>query len=547
MHRTASSGPLAAALVLASSTLLAQGVHRTDPGTQTGERFGAAIAALGDLDRDGVVDYAIGAPGFGSPGLPGRGRVSVRSGATGAELYAILGPRADMEFGAAIAALGDVTGDRVPDFAVGAPGDANDAGFVSVRSGLTGAEVIGIAGIGGVPGARFGAALARIGDVDGDGIDDLVVGAPSDDPLVQSSLAVHCLPGGVAPWVLFGSWQEHLGASMASLGDVDGDGLADVAVGLVGEQPAAVSQLFRLSPRGNGSVTIHAIWSLPERCFDCVAAAGDLDGDGRTEVLAASPERRVLVLQALGLAAVREVLPPRAGEGFGTAVAGIGDRNGDGVPDYAVGAPLAASGAGRAYVYDGATGVELTQVDGAAGDGLGAAFAVLPDLDGDRAPEWAVARPAALGSAVDSGAVDVRWSPRLGAFAVLGTGCPGPNGVPTVLGIGSPVIGSTVQIRGRQLPPFGSAISILGLSDTSSGGVPLPLALGPFGFAGCSLYVSADVVGFTTTNSNGTAVRSVAVPNTFALLDVSLFAQFAGLVGTGTLVFTPGLQARLGR
>ena len=244
-----------------------------------GDYFGASVAAMGDLDGDGVGELAVGARGADVGGID-RGAVYVlylRPDGTvwgerliGMGLAGFGGPldRGD-DFGNAVANLGDVNGDGYADLAVGAwrddaaePwGSAPDYGavwilFLDQYSNVIGGQYVtlGYGSFAGVldPGDQFGSALAAVGDLDGDGVGDLAVGASFDDD-----------GGGVgsdagAMWFLFlrsdGSVRSHLkmsataggvggglgvdarfGSSVASLGDFDNDGAPDVAIGSGGD------------------------------------------------------------------------------------------------------------------------------------------------------------------------------------------------------------------------------------------------------------------------------------------------------------------------
>ncbi|HKB15478.1 MAG TPA: integrin alpha, partial [Planctomycetota bacterium] len=118
------------------------------------------------------------------PIIIGNGLVHAFSGATGAVLFSASGGGLDDNFGASVAGIGDASGDGIPDVVVGAP---QQAGFQTVGPGyvrvLSGASGLGVMSAGGaVLGDRFGAAVAGAGDANGDGVPDLAVGAPSANP-----------------------------------------------------------------------------------------------------------------------------------------------------------------------------------------------------------------------------------------------------------------------------------------------------------------------------------------------------------------------------
>ncbi len=555
--RTLRSGrTFLAALALLPGSLLAQGLHATNEGLGAGEHFGTCVAAIGDIDGDGTSDHAVGAPHADGPGMPDRGEVRVLSGRTGLSLHVIPGTAANMRLGYAIAALGDVDGDNVPDFAIGAPLHDSFGGFVTVRTGATGAE---IASRTGAPGSYLGMSLARIADYDGDGQDDLLVGAPGSVMSSTSEVQLLRLPActlaltinhPAGPRAMFGS-------TMAAVGDVDGDTRPDVAIGAPGAAGAGgfeSGEVFLLHTFGNGTWAIPYPWSggFLNRLGTCVAAAGDVDGDGLADVLATGSlggYGTACVLRSNATTPWRTVTGPPY-ESFGSAIAGIGDLNGDGRPEMIVGAPGARSYAGRGYVFDGSSGSSLFHVEGfQPGDRCGAAVAGLGDVDGDNQPDFATGRPYADGPTTDCGAVDIWWYPLPGSYEPFGAGCAGSNGIPTIEGApGAPQLGGTLQLRARLLPSRAPALAILGVSNTQLGGLPLPIELTSLGLPGCSLYVSTEVVLPTATNSVGTAFGSaLSVPTATALVGVRLYGQFAAFEASGALRFTPGIAARIGR
>jgi len=163
----------------------------TFDGSQPGERLGWSVAGPGDLNGDGVPDVLAGGPGdFILGGFPGI--VRAYSGLDGSVLYTVAGQMNADGFGMAIAALSDIDADGRSDFAVGAPYDdaiGIDSGSVYIFSGATGGLIRKIDG--GAVGDAFGWSLCDGRDFNGDGLPDLVVGAPLADAPVTDSGQVY--------------------------------------------------------------------------------------------------------------------------------------------------------------------------------------------------------------------------------------------------------------------------------------------------------------------------------------------------------------------
>lgn len=169
-----------APLVLASlgSTLAAQTTLYTMDGVQTGAHAGAAVASAGDVDGDGVTDYLVGQPEVRSGGVP-KGYARLYSGATGEKIFARPGTEANERFGASLCAIGDFNGDGTRDVLVGAPGYSNDTGRVLALSGVNGSVLH--TWVGEHPGAFFGASLVYLPAWAGSAGDAFAVGSPYED------------------------------------------------------------------------------------------------------------------------------------------------------------------------------------------------------------------------------------------------------------------------------------------------------------------------------------------------------------------------------
>ncbi|HET7498297.1 MAG TPA: integrin alpha, partial [Candidatus Eisenbacteria bacterium] len=150
----------------------------THVGTEQSERLGLTTAIVGDLDRDGCADYLIGAPGSSPGGVSFAGSAFLYSGASGAVLRQIDGTQAAEQRGF-VAALGDLDGDSIPDYAVAAPlvpnGATPLAGSIWVVSGKTHQTLYDLRGP--TERAKFGTVMTGIGDADGDGLADMAIGS----------------------------------------------------------------------------------------------------------------------------------------------------------------------------------------------------------------------------------------------------------------------------------------------------------------------------------------------------------------------------------
>jgi len=282
-------------------------------------QFGYSVTSLGDLDGDGVPDFAVGSiAGVGIHG--GAGTVSILHGdrRVGARVGQILvGERDGSYFGYSIAGAGDVNQDGHPDLIVGAPldaagGRASGRAFVYLGGPGLSMRLAAVLGPGSVA-AQFGVSVAGTGDIDGDGFADVAVGANAQRGTEHAGGHVAVFLGGrqmdsVADLDLYGSddggW---FGISCAGLGDFDGDGFDDFAVGaergdgfepyagcvsifLGGQHPKATpARVLRGARRGS--------------MFGHSLAAGDLDGDGNPDLL-------------VGAYGTNEI-GPVAGEAFG--------------------------------------------------------------------------------------------------------------------------------------------------------------------------------------------------------------------------------------
>jgi hypothetical protein len=350
-----------------------------------GAAFGWAVDGLDDIDADGHADLVVGSPAadFGAGRV---GAVTAHSGASGAMLWQRAGSQLDVAFGYVLARAGDLDGDGLRDvIACGFDPSATPSGYVEALSGASGAPIWSASGS---PGDGFGSTAATLGDVDGDGVDDVAVGAPRFGPTAPVPRgAVHVLSGvdGSTIRVVEGAFLDGIGLALAGPGDVDGDGRADVAT--AGSQtPTGV----RLYSAFSGDL----IRTLPAAGFlGRLGAAGDVDGDGTPDVLAPTFDGAVNVLSGADGSRLRSLFlhQPRA-DVFTLSLGG--DLDGDGRRELLIGGlevdsqTVTTPGGGEVLAYSGAPSSDVAR--SCLGDGSeGACPCDLPGSVGAGCGLWA--------------------------------------------------------------------------------------------------------------------------------------------------------------
>ncbi|MGE5692814.1 MAG: integrin alpha, partial [Candidatus Zixiibacteriota bacterium] len=210
-------------------------IHQKNGATQ--EAFGYSVAGVGDLNGDGRSDFIIGNYKASPNGLMETGSAYVYSGLDGSVIYQVDGDSAGDNFGYSVSGAGDINGDGVPDFIVGAvrasPGGIFWAGSAYVFSGMNGSLLYRKEGS--ASRDYFGGSVAGVGDVNNDGFADFIIGATNTNPggLINAGSAF--VYSGADGSLLYqkdgGSVSEFFGISVAGAGDVDGDGRADFIIG----------------------------------------------------------------------------------------------------------------------------------------------------------------------------------------------------------------------------------------------------------------------------------------------------------------------------
>ncbi len=483
-------------------------------GSQSGDNSGNSVSDAGDVNGDGLPDQIIGAKNASPNGRIHAGRsyvvfgkrnkkpvdlLAIESGAS-QDGFVINGSHgASGSFfgdfsGYSVSGAGDVNGDGLADVIVGAPGAlfGGSAGRSYVVFGKSNNQPVNLSalesgtspdgfvingsqsGSGGYTGDNSGYSVSRAGDVNGDGLADVLVGAPIASPGQYEAGRSYVVFGknnsqpvnlvdiesGTSQdgFVINGSYRYFSGWSVSDAGDVNGDGLADLIVGAIGADPAGRTDAGRSyvvfgkinnqpvelstleSGTSQGGFVINGSTASDQSGFS-VSGARDVNGDGLADVIvgaiSADPAGRTNAGRSYVVFGKKNSLPVElsalesgtSSDGFvingsnindysGLSVSGAGDVNGDGLADLIVGAygadPAGATNAGRSYVVFGKINnqpVELltlesgTSQDGfvingsTAGDKSGRSVSGAGDVNGDGLADVLVGAPIANGTA----------------------------------------------------------------------------------------------------------------------------------------------------
>jgi len=449
-------------------------------GATVEDRFGFSVAGAGDVNGDGVPDLIVGAPYADPGGRAEAGSAYVFSGADGAQLFRFDGETAISHLGYCVAGAGDVNSDGVADIIVGAPdaspGGRGSAGTAFIFSGANGSQLFRFDGA--VAEDQLGWSVAGTGDVNGDGRADVIVGVPyayaGPTPTFRAGCAFIFSGANGQPLFRLRSGSPDLfGYSVAGVGDVTGDGVPDVVVGAPGASPGGRSQAgsaYTFSGKDGALVRRLDGTVYGGYLGNCVAGAGDVNADGVRDVVVSAPEiihspsntqgSAFVFSGADGSQLFRFDGPFTDGNGYGGVhlrlpVASAGDVNGDGHSDVAVGAPLISpSGrraAGSTFVFSGANAALIRRLDGpASGDYLGSSVAPAGDVNGDGLAHVMVGAPGANpGGRDDAGSV---WVVTPVGPSVVINPPPVPGGASAtnnpVVNLLLPVVGAhTVELR----------------------------------------------------------------------------------------------------
>ena len=424
-----------------------------------GNRFGFSVSSAGDVNGDGIDDLIVGAPDADISGnYSNEGESYVIFGSNsgfdasidaetldGSDGFVIVGINEGDNSGRSVSSAGDVNGDGINDLIIGAPNaepnnsysnyssdgesyvvfggsSLGDSGTLELST-LDGSNGFNIAGI-----DRYdnsGRSVSSAGDINGDGIDDLIIGAPyageyvyygsnsqgesyvvfgGNDVGDSGTLELSSLDGSNGFVISGVDSYDNAGRSVSSAGDVNGDGINDLIIGAPNADPSgnysyegASYVVFGGNDVGDsGTLELSALDGTNgfaisgvdrfDNAGDSVSSAGDVDGDGINDLIIGAPnagvsgnygsegQSYVIFGSSDGFAANIDLANldeidgiiingANGGDNAGTSVSGAGDINGDGVDDVLIGAPYADPNgnddAGESYVVFGVVPLEL--------------------------------------------------------------------------------------------------------------------------------------------------------------------------------------------
>ncbi len=382
-------------------------------GEQAGDTFGWIARNIGDVDGDGVNDVTTSSPGFSS----GLGKIYVYSGRKGDLLWTATGEWPGGRLGHGIEAAGDVNADGVPDVVAGAP----YANQVRVYSGTDGEVLFTVSGDE-APGA-FGLSVKGIGDANGDGHSDVLIGQPfqvwggaiNGGDLSQTG-SIHIISGADQSTLLTvnGEGAGHgFGSSVSGTSHDKGFTFVIGAPG-AGERGTGKAYVYNsLSQEAQFVAEPDSGAGAYGSMF--LSVVGDLNADGHQDVYisdwgdnsVATGAGKVYLYSGADGSKLYSLSGETAGDGYGIGISDAGDVNLDGYDDLVVGAwqhRSAAVSGGKLYIHSGRDASLLYTITGkVAGETLGFDTTGMGDVDGDGYPDFLITSAYSMKNGYQSG------------------------------------------------------------------------------------------------------------------------------------------------
>lgn len=380
-------------------------------GEANGDLFGHSVSSAGDVNCDGYSDLLIGANGNTSS----TGKAYIFFGGTAPDNLpdaTMTGESTGNQLGVAVSNAGDMNGDGYGDVISGATQISTAAGRVYLYDYFMRGEIVtDLTIIAESSISAFGNSVASAGDVNGDSFNDVIVGAPGYSSNIGRAYIYF---GGdqmnaVSDLTLSGeASQNFFGCSVASAGDMNGDGFSDVIVGAYGNTTnTGKAYIYFGGSSMNNVVDVTLTGEATNNYFgNSVSGAGDVNGDGYTDVIVGAYGNTTNTGKAyifFGGATINNVVDvTMSGEAttnfFGASVSDAGDVNNDGYSDVIVGARGFNSLTGRAYIFYGEINMnnvaDVTLTGELAGNEFGTSVSSAGDVNRDGFSDVVVGAPA---------------------------------------------------------------------------------------------------------------------------------------------------------
>ncbi len=427
------------------------------------------VSGVGDVNNDGYDEFMIGAPNAAPGGVQNAGSVFIYSGFSRRIIHQIDGTEVNQFLGRTLSRAGDVNADGLDDIVIGSPystvGGKANAGTATIYSGLDGSVLYRFKGS--AINQHFGRSVSQAGDINADGYADIIVGTLTHNAYIYSGATGNLIYSPTPPY----AWiNAH---TVTGGGDLNGDGFDDFAIShpLQSGTGAPDGIVFAYSGADGSLLYEFAAPGSNINFGGAICFAGDVNADGNADLLVAAPgdpnvwgAGSIRVYSGLDGSVLHNIDGTHANQAFGDSISRAGDWNKDGYDDFLVGSGRVLSSLnGKVELFSGATGSKLYMLEPADDSNIGNSISYIGDMNGNGHPNCI------------AGAPGRNERPYFGSAAILGLGPILTLSSNTV----SIILGGTIEME-MEFPPMASRMNYkILLSAHGTGptkyGVSIPL------------------------------------------------------------------------